>query len=91
MKYFIVSQEQLEILISFSTTLGITQNSEQWTEVKEFRIASMIEKLQEGFKEIPDHIDTIVGYSSPNPTHCTLWKREGDKIERMKDDEEPKE
>lgn len=75
MKYFIVSEEQLENSMRFVITLGRIQNSEQWTEEKELKIIEMIEKHRERFKEIPDFVDMIVGYSTPNPREIEIWNR----------------
>ena len=75
MKYFIISEEQIENLKRFSITLGRLQNSEQWTEEKELKIIEMIDRHIERFKEIPDFVDMIVGYKTPNPREIEIWNR----------------
>ena len=75
MKYFIISEEQIENLKRFSITLGRLQNSEQWTEEKELKISEMIDRHIERLKEIPDFVDMIVGYSTPNPREIEIWNR----------------
>jgi hypothetical protein len=83
MKYFILSAQQIYTLQQLCKDLGRVQESRFWTEEKEHLRISAIELYQESFKEIPDFIDTLVGYSSPNPNQVEIWYRnESGEIER---------
>lgn len=84
MKYFIVSEEDLDHLQDCAVDFGIYQGSSKTSFLIELNKA----RLEAKRKEIPDDIDIIVGYSSPNPEQLTIWQRETDKIERMKDHDE---
>jgi hypothetical protein len=76
MKYFILSAQQIYTLQQLCRNLGRVQESESWTEEKEYLRSSTIELYKESFKEIPDFINMIVGYSTPNPKEIEIWHRD---------------
>lgn len=76
MKYYILSSEKLQRYRNRCLMLGLIQNSEGWSEEKEAEIMDTINALENTFESIPDELDMIVGYSTPNPNEVKIWNRD---------------
>lgn len=76
MKYYIISTEKLQKYRNTCLMLGLIQNSERWSDEKEAEIMDTINALENLFESIPEELDMIVGYSTPNPNEVKIWNRD---------------